>query len=191
MLWSAKQDHNEKPPNTYLQGLWFSHLSVPGSGGWTDLSWGARLVQLFKVWKLQRLAVCSGWSNSPDVWVTRTTVRIVGSCRDHIGFTRDVEGEIEILHSANTWVLADAGPTLEKKRVETTVGLPILAFLSLPYNFSDSLDIFEVPTLNKMSMQLPAPICTGLAHWDRFTPSKSALKAGFAKAKCFGVFFLI
>lgn len=132
--------------------------SVRGSCGWTDLSWGS--------WKFQILAVCYGWSNNPNIWITWTTVRIVGSCRHHVGFMRDVERET-LRPAWRPESLGRCWSNPGEEEDENCNSFALLACLSIPYNFSDLLDISEVLSLMKKSVQLPAPI---LAGWDRFIP---------------------
>lgn len=75
----------------------------------------------------------------------------------------DVEGEMETTHLHECLrVLVYACPILEKKRIET-------ACLSLPHNFSGSIDISEALTLTKQTLctfqnlfLLVCPIGTGL-----------------------------
>lgn len=92
---------------------------------------------------------------------------------------RDVEEEMETTHLHEFLrILVYACPILEKKRIET-------ACLSLPHNFSDSIDISEALTLTKQTLCTFQNLFLLVPHWDRLPPSQNPIKAEFPKAKCF------
>lgn len=156
--------------------LWFPRLYVLDSGGWADNSWRAGLVQFPSIWKLQKLAVFFACSNSPGVWVAWTTVLgLWEAANTRLGLQEmwTEKWEPLSLHECLR-ALANAGPTLGKKRMGT---FPSIQFFWLYH-------VTEVIIVTKQNPYTASrTIFSGLAYWDRFAPSKNPKKSSISWGK--------